>query len=354
MRELSAFLKYNSQQFNDIVFSYIYLNNDLPREECEKISKIIQSFIDILEDLSFQDISIFQEGELYKWYIRNESYLTVEKLKLINQILIYGIEKGNYDGIEKEEIVKKLIFLFEFYIFISNKNQSLEITNRTNVLTLTKILINKNSIEGVASFLKEIEVIFNIKRNTYYSYVPSTDEIKGVLGKDVIGINQLKRTMSSQHLFHTSYHSKKVIYLNNAVEFFEKDLVDKYNITSIIIIPVFDDKKVYGWMVLDSLGEEIEITQTDISNLGIAGELLGVFLSKHNFFNWENEEGLVSNRDKEILYLLASGLGNKEIGAKLYLSEFTVRDSIGHLMIKFNAKNRTELVAKAIRQKIIR
>lgn len=353
MRQLISFVKYNGGQFYDIVFTYLYLNNELTRTECEKISQILQSFIQILKDLSIQNTSIFNDGILNKWYVQNESYLTVDKLKLMKQLIVYGIEEGNYEGIQKEEIIQKINFLFEFFIFIAQKNQSLEASNKSYVLSLTKLLIQNNSIEGVVSFLKEIEDIFQLKRNTYYSYIPATDDIKGVLGKDIIGINQLKRSMLSQKPFKQTFHSKKVVYLHDLEQVIETELIKKYGLKSLLIVPVFDHEKVFGWMVLDNKEDEINISDVEVSNLGIAGELLGAYLSRHNLFNWENEEGSISYRDKEVLYLLADGFGNKEIGTKLFISEYTVRDLISQLMIKFEVKNRTELVAKAIRQKII-
>lgn len=353
MKQLITFLKYNRRQFDDIVYTYLYLNNELSREECEKFSRIVQTFIDIIENLSVYDTSIFTDGVLNSWYIQNESYLTVDKLKKMNRILNYGIEEGQYEEVQKDELTQKITFLFEFFIFIAEKNQSLEVSNKTHVLTLTKLLIKNNNIEGIASFLKEIEEIFQLKRNTYYSYVSSTDEIKGVLGKDIIGINQLRRTMDSQRPFKQSYKTKKVIHLQDLEQVIEGELIDRYGLKSLLIVPVFDSEKVFGWMVLDNKDNEINISEIEMSNLGTTGELLGAYLSVHNLFNWENEEGIITHRDKEILYLLADGLGNKEIGLRLFISEYTVRDLIGQLMLKFEVKNRTELVAKAIRQKMI-
>jgi DNA-binding NarL/FixJ family response regulator len=49
-------------------------------------------------------------------------------------------------------------------------------------------------------------------------------------------------------------------------------------------------------------------------------------------------------REREILELLSQGLSNKEIGAKLELSQFTVRNHLAHVFEKLHVRCRTEAV----------
>ena len=56
----------------------------------------------------------------------------------------------------------------------------------------------------------------------------------------------------------------------------------------------------------------------------------------------------LTDRERDILYLLSSGLTNREIGEILYLSRLTVRNYISRLLLKFEARNRTALVTKVI------
>jgi len=53
-------------------------------------------------------------------------------------------------------------------------------------------------------------------------------------------------------------------------------------------------------------------------------------------------ETCLSRREQEILDLLAHGLSNKEIGAKLELSPFTVRNHLAHVFGKLKVHSRTE------------
>jgi DNA-binding CsgD family transcriptional regulator len=55
----------------------------------------------------------------------------------------------------------------------------------------------------------------------------------------------------------------------------------------------------------------------------------------------------VTARELEILRLLAIGLPNKQIGARLYLSARTVERHVANLEVKTGAARRSELVAYA-------
>jgi DNA-binding CsgD family transcriptional regulator len=50
-----------------------------------------------------------------------------------------------------------------------------------------------------------------------------------------------------------------------------------------------------------------------------------------------------------VLELAAQGFTNQEIGERLFISESTVRFHVQKLKSKFEARTKTELIAKAIR-----
>ena len=61
----------------------------------------------------------------------------------------------------------------------------------------------------------------------------------------------------------------------------------------------------------------------------------------------------LSNRERDVLQLLADGGSYGEIGAKLFLSPDTVRAHAHHAMAKLGAKTRTQAVARALRDALI-
>jgi len=58
-------------------------------------------------------------------------------------------------------------------------------------------------------------------------------------------------------------------------------------------------------------------------------------------------------REKEVLQMLASGLGNKQIAAHLKISEHTVKFHVASILGKLGASSRTEAVALGLRRGLI-
>jgi two-component system, NarL family, response regulator len=61
-----------------------------------------------------------------------------------------------------------------------------------------------------------------------------------------------------------------------------------------------------------------------------------------------------SSRELEVLKLLARGVGTREIGTQLHISENTVRNHINNLLEKLDSHDRTKAVTEALRQGLLR
>ncbi len=61
----------------------------------------------------------------------------------------------------------------------------------------------------------------------------------------------------------------------------------------------------------------------------------------------------LTQRERDILTMMAAGVPNGEIAAKLYLSAETIRTHLRSAMSKLDADTRTQAVALAIREKLI-
>jgi two-component system, NarL family, response regulator YdfI len=61
----------------------------------------------------------------------------------------------------------------------------------------------------------------------------------------------------------------------------------------------------------------------------------------------------LTRREREVLQMLASGLANKEIAARLNISEHTVKFHVASLLGKLGASGRTEAVALGIRRGLV-
>jgi DNA-binding NarL/FixJ family response regulator len=64
-------------------------------------------------------------------------------------------------------------------------------------------------------------------------------------------------------------------------------------------------------------------------------------------------DGLLTNREREILQHLADGMSNNDVAAKLFISQETVKSHVRHILAKLEADTRTQAVAIALREAII-
>lgn len=62
----------------------------------------------------------------------------------------------------------------------------------------------------------------------------------------------------------------------------------------------------------------------------------------------------LSERELEVLALVARGLTNKDIAERLFLSEHTVRNHVSHILQKLGLSRRSEAAAIALRKKLMR
>ena len=63
----------------------------------------------------------------------------------------------------------------------------------------------------------------------------------------------------------------------------------------------------------------------------------------------EEMRALLSDREMQVVKLVAEGLSNKEISVRLELSDKTVKNHISHILAKLNLSARTQVAVHALR-----
>ncbi len=94
---------------------------------------------------------------------------------------------------------------------------------------------------------------------------------------------------------------------------------------------------------------KIEIT---IGVIAIVFLIIGIYINKKSLQNSKlpsteiNHQKIleleITEREYEVLQGISEGLSNKEIGDKLFLSESTIKTHVSNLLVKLNAKRRTQ------------
>jgi NarL family two-component system response regulator LiaR len=62
----------------------------------------------------------------------------------------------------------------------------------------------------------------------------------------------------------------------------------------------------------------------------------------------------LTDRERHVVRLVAQGLSNDEVAAKMHLGERTVRTHISHILRKLHLANRTQLALYALRTGLAR
>ena len=64
-------------------------------------------------------------------------------------------------------------------------------------------------------------------------------------------------------------------------------------------------------------------------------------------------DDMLTTREREILQLLADGMSNADVAARLFISQETVKSHVRHILTKLEADTRTQAVAIALREAMI-
>jgi DNA-binding NarL/FixJ family response regulator len=103
---------------------------------------------------------------------------------------------------------------------------------------------------------------------------------------------------------------------------------------------------VRGVLPLDSSAEELSAAIRALA----AGLMVGASQLITSGAERPVEAGPLTEREVQVLKLLAGGLANKQIALQLGISEHTVKFHVSSIYTKLNAANRTQAVREGLRQ----
>ena len=130
-------------------------------------------------------------------------------------------------------------------------------------------------------------------------------------------------------------------------------LLERDNEAKIILLTTFKDEEyinkaiklgVKGYILKDNVDSLFQSIQTVMAgNMVLDSEVIkDIRLSNQARKSLEDFD--ITERELEIIKLLAEGMNNKEISQTLYLSEGTVRNYISNLLDKLDLRDRSQIV----------
>lgn len=105
--------------------------------------------------------------------------------------------------------------------------------------------------------------------------------------------------------------------------------------------------------------KELDVLETDDGNLSlkikVTDEISKLLINKQkenvSFINRENFK--LTNREKEVLYLLSTGKNNSQIAKDLCVSVHTAKAHVANILQKLSVEDRVQAAIKAISEKLI-
>ncbi|MEO1031509.1 MAG: response regulator transcription factor [Bacteroidota bacterium] len=104
-------------------------------------------------------------------------------------------------------------------------------------------------------------------------------------------------------------------------------------------------------------------TEVVVSVIAIIFFFVGIYINKKTLHSHKTDtteidhdkirDLEITTREYEVLQCISEGLSNKEIGERLFLSESTIKTHVSNLLLKLNAKRRTQALQIAKSLKII-
>ena len=133
----------------------------------------------------------------------------------------------------------------------------------------------------------------------------------------------------------------------------------------VLVLTSFDDdEEVFGVLAHGASGYMLKDTRPDAVVQAVRSVADGQSVFDSKIANRvisgpkKNEEearirDLLSDRELEVLRLIAKGMSNKEIGRSLWISETTVKTHVSHILRKLGQSDRTQAVLAAVQAGIV-
>jgi len=134
--------------------------------------------------------------------------------------------------------------------------------------------------------------------------------------------------------------------------------------TSVLVLTSFDeDGELFGALSVGASGYLLKDTRPEriVHAIRLVADGEAVFdnavlnrIVNHSRHDSGNSDEVLSEREMDVLQLMAKGRSNKQIGKALWIGETTVKTHVSHILRKMDQPDRTQAVLAAVRSGLVR
>ena len=229
------------------------------------------------------------------------------------------------------------------------------------ILRYDEVLLTLNGLEDILSYsVREICRIAGFARAALFWYTPITRSLDGIYSHniDLHAIRRIRELDYNIPGLKYVLREKKPIYLQDVKNYLPAHHIENFRVTSLVVAPLYGkDPFPLGFLLLDQNGKHFRPEHRKMEMIHAliqrTSKALEAQLNPSRPPRFHNPS-VLSNREREILQLIAAGHSTKSIAAQLHISEHTAAEHAHTILKKLEAKNRAEAVAIALRKQWIR
>lgn len=233
-----------------------------------------------------------------------------------------------------------------------------------SLLFQQRLIHSQSASEAVKMITRGLVDYLPFSRCALFIYSPGEHSGVGVHAENVnsSSVQQIKESIAEfpllrKYLKHFCH--AKPIFIEDAAEVLPDKYVRDYSLKSLVVLPIYvpSENRLIGLAILDR-GENtvFSVSNQTLTALIKFGQYGGELLNQY----WDDaiqlfgeQRAILTNREREVLKLIAEGASISEAAEILHLSSYTVRDYISAIIQKLDAKNRTEAAVKALKMRLI-
>ncbi len=143
-----------------------------------------------------------------------------------------------------------------------------------------------------------------------------------------------------------------------------RNVRERHKSVNVLVLTSFDeDEELFGVLAAGACGYLLKDSRPEriVHAIRAVAEGQAVFDSavagriiKGPTQNGDDLSDPLSEREMEVLQLMAKGMSNKEIGRALWISETTVKTHVSHILRKLGQSDRTQAVLAAVKSGLVR